>query len=424
LENVDRVTGVDAEKLARIKAEARFIRAFHHFQLATWYGDVPLVSKVLTLSEARTIQRTPRSEVIANVLTELESAEADLPVSYAESDRGRITKAAAIALHARVNLYESAWEKVIVDCEKLIGTSANGSFALYDDYEELFTVAAEYNPEVILDLQYGGSRLQGTQRIFLPQTVGKLRSNLVPTASLANNYGMLNGKAIDEAGSGYDDENPYENRDPRFEMTILHHGSQIVDFEGVTQTILTMPGSDPATNTIEDQGASASGYYFRKYYDPTAVNYNSGTNLILIRYADVLLMYAEAKNELGQLDATIWDQTIGAIRARAGFTDPAALDFDGSLSSDALRTIIRRERRSELAFEGLHIYDIRRWRTAEIVLNEPVKGIKIVSGQFPQDEDGNVIVENRIFHAKHYLWPIPQYEIDQNENLLPNNTGW
>jgi hypothetical protein len=424
LENIDRIGDLEESKLNRFKAEARFIRAFHHFQLATWYGDVPLVDKVLTLSEAKDIKRTPRADVIAFALQELESIQPDLPATYPDADRGRILRAAAIALHARVNLYESNWEGVVSDCEKLITTSENGSFGLMANYQDLFTVNGEYNSEVILDLEYGGSRLQGTQRLFLPQTVGKLRSNLVPTRSLVDDYIMLNGKGIDEPGSGYDEESPYDDRDPRFNVTIIHDGSQVVDFEGVTQTILTMPGSDPLTNTIEDQGASASGYYFRKYYDPTAVNYNSGVNLILIRYADVLLMYAEAKNELGQMTVDIWNETIRAIRQRAGFTDDTALDFDASLSQEEFRTIIRRERRTELAFEGLHIFDIRRWKTAEVVLNQPVKGIKIESGQFPQDDQGNIIVENRIFQAKHYLWPIPQYEIDQNENLLPNNSGW
>jgi starch-binding outer membrane protein, SusD/RagB family len=424
LENIDRIADVDESRINRIKAEARFIRAYAHFQLATWYGDVPLVTKELTLSESRNITRTPRQEVIDFVLQELESIQPDLPVSYPEADRGRITRAAAIAMRARVNLLESNWQEVVADCEKLINTTANGTFGLYNNYKNLFTVSAEYNNEIIFDLQYGGARTQGTQRFFLPQTVGKLRSNLVPTQSLVDDYIMLNGKAIHEAGSGYDVDNPYVNRDFRLGHTIIHHGSQILDFDGTTQTILTEPGSDPITNTIEDQGASASGYYFQKYYDRTAVNYNSGVNLILIRYADVLLMYAEAKNELNQMTAEVWDKTIKPIRQRAGFSDAGAVNFDASLSTDELREVIRRERRTELAFEGLRIFDIRRWEIADEVLNGPVTGIKVNGGQFPQDENGNIIIENRIFQEKHYRWPVPQFELDQNANLAPNNPGW
>jgi starch-binding outer membrane protein, SusD/RagB family len=425
LENIDKITTLDETKKNRIKAEARFIRAYAHFQLATMYGDVPLVTKVLTLSESKTITRTPNADVIAFVLSELEGIQPDLPVSYPTEERGRITRAAAIGIHARVNLFESNWQAVVDDCEKLITTTANGTFALYPDYQDLFTVAAEYNSEIILDLQYGGSRLQGTQRLFLPQTVGKLRSTLVPTQSLVDNYIMLNGKPISDPTSGYDKDDPFTDRDPRFEATILHHGSQITDFSGVTQTILTEPGSDPLTNTIEDQGASATGYYFQKYYDRTAVDYNSGVNLIMLRYADVLLMYAEAKNELNQMNATIWDQTMRAVRERAGFTEASALDFNASFDQNALRQIIRSERRAELAFEGLRVFDIRRWEIADEVLNEPVKGIRVESGQFSRDAEGYIIVESRKFQApKHYLWPVPQYEVDQNPSLNPNNPGW
>jgi starch-binding outer membrane protein, SusD/RagB family len=424
IENVDRISGATDEMINRIKAEARFIRAFSLFHLATWYGDVPLVTTVITLSEATSLTRTPHAEVIAFVLNELSDIQAHLPVLYNEANRGRITKAAAIGMRARVSLYEGNWAEVILDCEKLIHSTENGEFELYADYAGLFTVAAEYNNEIILAIQFGGSRLQSTQRFFLPQTVGKLRSNLVPTRSLVDNYVTLNGKAITDPASGYDVNDPYVNRDPRLGATIIHHNSTIVDFEGSTQTILTHPGSDPAINTIEDQGASATGYYFRKYYDPTAVNYNSGLNLILLRYADILLMYAEAKNESGTFTADIWNQTIKPIRSRAGFTEASALEFDATLAQETWREVIRRERRTELAFEGLRVFDIRRWQIADEVLNEPVRGIK-VSGQFPQDENGFLIVEDRLFQdPRHYLWPVPQHELDQNENLYPNNTGW
>ncbi|MEJ7645547.1 MAG: RagB/SusD family nutrient uptake outer membrane protein [Chryseolinea sp.] len=424
LENVDRISGASEELVNRIKAEARFIRAFSLFHLTTWYGDVPLVTKVLSLTEAKEFPRSTHAEVTEYVLSELNDIQQFLPTSYPDTDRGRITRAAAIGIRARVNLYEGKWDAVISDCDKLIHSSDNGFFALHPDYGALFTVAAEYNREIIFDLQFGGSRLQTNQRLFLPQTVGKLRANLVPTKALVDNYVMLNGKGIDDAGSGYDEDNPYANRDPRMEHTILHHGSEIEDFDGVTQTILTEPGSDPVTNTIEDQGASATGYYFKKYYDPTAVNYNSGVNLILLRYADVLLMYAEAMQAKGQFTESVWDETIKPIRNRAGFMETSATTFDAGMNQIALGEVIQQERRSEFGFEGLRVFDIRRLKLAEQVLNEPVKGIK-VSGQFPKDEDGYLIVEERVFqNPKHYYWPVPQFEVDQNPNLLPNNEGW
>jgi len=246
----------------------------------------------------------------------------------------------------------------------------------------------------------------------------------VPTQALIDEYIMTNGKGINDAGSGYLENTPFVNRDPRLESTILHDASTVVDFDGVTQIILTKEGSIPANNSVTDLGASPTGYYFQKYYDRSSVAFNSGLNLILLRYADVLLMYAEAKNELNQMNTTTWDATIKPIRARAGFTLPSALNFDASLNQASMRSVIRRERRAELAFEGLRIFDIKRWSLAEQVLNQPVKGIK-VSSQFTRDANGYRIVEQRTFlAAKNYLWPVPQFELDQNANLLPNNTGW
>jgi hypothetical protein len=144
----------------------------------------------------------------------------------------------------------------------------------------------------------------------------------------------------------------------------------------------------------------------------------------MIRYAEVLLMYAEAKNELGQLDAGAWNQTIRALRVRAKFTDAGATELNAALTKEQLREVIRRERRAELAFEGLRIFDIRRWQTAAQVLARPVRGIKVTSGAFNKDPNGYIIVENRGFtNPKHYLWPVPTFERDQNKNLSQNQ-GW
>lgn len=426
--NVDRVPGLDSTLKHRVLAEARFIRAYSYFQLVDWYGDVPFYTNLITIDESKTIGRTDKTAILNFIQQELTAIRADLPVNnysgaangYAEKDRGRITRGAAIALSARVHLAKGEWQGTINDCELLINKSENGTYGLQSNYRSIFTVANEYNNEVILDLQYGGGRTYSTQRSFLPQTVALLRSTLVPTQDLVDDYIMLNGKTIGETGSGYDANNPYQNRDPRFEATILHDGSTITDFDGKVQTILTKPGSNPTTNSVDDQGASPTGYYFYKYYDPTATTYNSGLNIIELRYADILLMYAEAKNELDQMDAGVWDLTIRPLRVRAKFTDAAALSFPGT-GQEALRTIIHRERRAELAFEGSRAFDIRRWKIADQVLNKPVRGIKVTGGSFNTDANGYIIVENRQFiNPKHYLWPVPTFERDQNTNLGQN----
>ncbi len=426
LANVSRVPELSEAQLKRYQAEVRFIRAYSYFILATWYGDVPFYTNVLTISESQSIIRSPKAEVISFVISELGAIQADLPINTAlpATERGRVTRGAAIALAARVNLFEGNWQAAAAECEKLIGKTENGAYSLFSSYAGIFTVANEYNSEVIFDLQFGANRLYDTQRFFVPVSIG-LRTDIMPTQSVVDNYIMTNGKAIQEAGSGYDAGNPFANRDPRLAVTIATDGSKYPNFNFAPTSeidVKTLPNT--SDNDVLKPIASATGYYWRKYFDPTATSPgNSGLNLIYLRYADVLLMYAEAKNELSQLTADVWDQTIGALRRRAGFTDSGALNFP-SAQQAGLRDIVRRERRSELAFESLRIFDIRRWKTAETVLNTQVKGIAIPGNELPKDANGNIIVENRIFDpSKHYLWPIPQLERDQNQNL-PQNPGW
>jgi hypothetical protein len=428
LENVDRVTSMDATLKARMKAEAKFIRAYHYFQLATWFGDVPLFDKDISIADAKTIARTPKAQVIDFVLKELDDAAAALPVNtaYAAADRGRITKGAAIALKARVYLYDSRWQDVATTCEKLINDNSNGTYSLFPSYEGVFLPQNEYNSEVILDLEFVPLIKTYSQFFdFAPLAVGARLNALAPTQELVDSYLMTNGKKITDAASGYDENNPYVNRDPRMTNTVVYNLYKWKKPDGSTQTIYTKPGSDPGTDKLDEYApgkvSSPTGYYIRKYYDPTsAVNFQSGLNLILIRYADVLLMYAEAKNELGQLDGGVWDKAIKALRSRAGFTDPAALTFSGAPQAD-LRTIVRNERRTELAMEGLRIFDIRRWKTAEVVLNGWSHGAKFGPASV---DNGYIRADLRSFDkSKAYLWPVPRDERAVDPNLT-QNPGW
>ena len=427
LENVDRVPNMDASLKERRKAEIRFIRAYHYFMLYTWYGDVPLFEKDITLEGSRTIARTPRAQVVAFVLKELDEAANVLPVNSAlsASDKGRITKGAATALKARALLYEGRWAETVAACEQLMDGTA-GTYALFPSYEGLFLPQNEYNNEVIFDLGYVPElRAYNTFFDFAPISVGARLNNYAPTQELVNSYRMMNGKTITENGSGYDENNPYVNRDPRLTATIVYHLYQWKKPDGSTQTIYIKPGSDPdQKNKFDEYGGtitSSTGYYLRKYYDPTSsTNFLSGLNLILIRYADVLLMYAEAKNELGQFNEAIWNSTISALRSRAGFTDSEALSFP-SITQEGYRNAIRNERRVELAMEGLRVFDIRRWKTAELVLNGWAHGAKY--GQADVD-NGYVRVNLRQFDpGKHYLWPVPRDERNMNPNLT-QNPGW
>ncbi|MBO0930235.1 RagB/SusD family nutrient uptake outer membrane protein [Fibrella aquatilis] len=426
LANIDRVPNIDAALKARIIAETRFIRAFHYFQLMTWYGDVPLFTKDISIEESRTVARTPRADVLAFVLAELDAAAAALPtnVQYAAADKGRITKGAAIALKARALLYESRWAEVATACEQLIDNSANGTYGLFPSYEGLFLPQNENSQESILSLGFAPEvRTHGNFRDFVPISIGDRVNNIAPTQELVDSYLTTNGKAITEAGSGFDEKTPYAKRDPRLAATIVYDGYQWKKADGTTTTIYIKPGSSPANtdarNEFGKQNASTTGYYVRKYYDPTAnASFQSGLDLMLIRYADVLLMYAEAKNEQGQLTAAIWDKTIGALRRRAGFTDAAALTFPTGATQATLREAVRRERRVELAMEGLRVFDIRRWRIAETVLNGFAHGAKFGD---PAVDNGYARVDRRNFDKdKQYLWPIPQIERDLNQNLSQN----
>lgn len=423
IENIDKNTELSEEIKNRMKAEARFARAFHHFKLMNWWGDVPLLSNDITPDEAKTISRTPREEVLSFILTELDAAAQALPAKhqYAEADRGRITSAAAMALKARVLLYEGNRMQEVADICEDIMNGTYGNYDLVNTYSGVFSPQNEYNSEVIWDLQYVPNlRTWGEYIDFAPVSAGSRGNNLAPTQELVDSYIMLNGKKINEAGSGYDEENPYINRDPRLSQTIVYHGGEWRDANGNTRTIYIKPGSDPDASAKDEYKPSgqgtATGYYWKKYYDPTAVaGFNSGLNLIMIRYAEVLLMYAEAKASLGQFDEDVWNKTIRRLRARAGFTNNDALNFPGNAG---IEEIIRNERRVEFALEGLRIDDIRRWKIAEDVMNGYAHGAQF---EDPSVDDGYIRAQFRTFDAsKNYLWPIPESERNKNKNLSQN----
>ncbi len=429
LENVDRVEGMDETLKARMNAEARFIRAFLYFRLTTWYGDVPLFETDITLDETKEIARTSHEEVLAFVRNELDAVIDVLPTNeeYGEDDNGRITAGAAIALKARTYLYSNDWQNVVSTCEKLINSDQYGSYDLFPSYEGIFLPENEYNDEVILDLGYVPSlRTWGEYFDYAPLSVGARVNQMSPTQELVDDYLMLNGRTIDDSNSGYDENDPYVRRDPRLTATVVYHEFPWRLPDGTIQTIYIKPGSAPDESAEVDEykgqgtNSTSTGYYMRKYYDPQSLaSFTSGLNLILIRYADVLLMYAEAKNELNEMDENLWNSTIKALRERAGFTDASALNFDASLSTTDLREIIRRERRVELALEGLRIFDIRRWETAETVLNVNPHGAQYGD---PSIDNGYINLDKRSFNPQRdYLWAVPQAEKDLNPNLGQNS---
>jgi hypothetical protein len=432
LENVDRVPDMNEILKTRMKAEARFIRAFLYFRLTSQYGDVPLFDHNLTLQEATDLFRTPKAEVLDFVRTELNDIVTILPTKqeYSTADNGRITKGAVMTLLARSYLYENDWTNVASICEKIMN-GEYGQYALFPSYKDLFLPGGvkylnKYNSEDILDIGYA-LNLKTWSEYYdaIPLTQGGRISAFAPTQELVDDYIMLNGKGISENGSGYDENNPYINRDPRFGATIVYNLYQWEKVDGTTATIYIKPGSSVAIGglvkpTIDEyagpgQNSTATGYYLRKWYDPNAPQgMASGLNLYLMRYADILLMYAEAKNELGQMNADIWNKTIGAIRTRAGFTDASALNYPSAGSN--MQNIIRRERRCELALEGLRLFDIRRWKTIETLMNGTPHGAK-----FAADNTQYIQLGLRKFDPNsNYLFAVPQSQMDIDKNLTQN----
>jgi starch-binding outer membrane protein, SusD/RagB family len=412
LDNISRPK-MDETLRKRLTAEVRFLRAWSYFIKVTLYGDVPVVTKVLTIQESN-VARTPKADVIKFVLDELTAAAAELPNSYSGNDVGRITKGAALSLKARMQIFDGKYADCATTCSQIMGLG----YSLFPDYRGLFKIANEGNSEVILDVQYiEGLYESWVLGVLAPGSYGGW-SSINPTQSLADAYECVDGKPITESPL-YNPAQPYQNRDPRLDITLLRPGSL---YEGSYYDPI-----DAANNTGDyyaPYGGSKTGYNVRKYVDE--MNdfkdvWATGLNAMVIRYAEVLLMYAESKIESNSIDASVYD-AIDLVRKRAGMP---VVDQTVYNNQTKLRELVRRERRVELAMEGLRWFDICRWKTGTQVMNGMVYGA--LEGTVSQT-DGTLAltttrieVETRVFDpAKNYLWPIPQGVIDATPKMVQN----
>lgn len=417
LANVDRIENItDNNTFLRYKGEARVLRAYQYIKLAYLFGAVPLLKGPLTLEESRQATRTPLDEIYDFVDTELSEAAGWLPEAYSGTNVGRVTKWAAIALRARANLYAGRYRQAAEAAGEII---QSGDFSLYSRYENLFSYTAENNGEVILDKQFVSPNfVHNSFYLLAPYSQQNSQSTYVPTKVLADTYETADGKAIDDADSGYDADNPYENRDPRLHFSIFLDGDILPS--GIAFSPAPNSGTSDAIGSTYI--ASTTGFNVKKYVNAQdfANPSRSGINIILLRYAEVLLTYAEAKIELDEIDASVYEAINTVRNSRSDVQLPA---LPVGLIQDDLREAVRRERTVELAFEGLHLADVRRWRTAETVIPGNVYGITY------RNADGTTSVveaasESRVFNAsRHYLWPIPQRERDLNPDL-EQNPGW
>jgi hypothetical protein len=367
------VPGIDMDTVlrSRIIGEAKFLRANYYFILVRYFGDVPLILEPQSPSSADYYpKRTAAATIYQQIKQDLNDAIGLLPPreSYTGADVGRASRGAAIATLAKVDLTLGDYSDVIPLCQQVTALG----YKLDANYADNFSIATKNSPESIFEIQYSGNTLYGffddlNQASWTSPYMGPRNTNFVGGA-----YGW------NQPTQEFVDS--YEPGDLRKDVTVLYTGC-------------------PAFNgNVYDSTYSTTGYNVRKFLVPTTISpqYNtSAEDFPALRYADVLLMEAEALNEVGQTMQAA--APLNLVRERAGLPDIA-----GSLSKDDFRTAVLHERRMELAFEGQRWFDL----------------IRINKGQYGLDFLHSIGHTNAT--TKNLLLPIPLAELQANPNLTQN----
>ncbi|GHT31845.1 membrane protein [Bacteroidia bacterium] len=414
LDNVDLVESMNENLRNRLKAEAKTLRAFAYINLVMLYGDVPLVKTGLNVEEAKALSRNPANEIWDFISQELTSAAADLPA--VQQENGRVTKGVALGLKARAMLYAGKYQEAKSAAKSVMDL---GVYKIYDSYANLFDYAGVGASEIMFARQYAQNL--SPHSIFAFYTANSLytqQCQVVPTKPLVDAYLMkTTGLPIDDPASGFDPRNPYKDRDPRLSHTIYVSGDILTDGK-VLNTLPNNGSGDDIRSSAEN--VTSTGWYVKKYVSNAdyANPWNCGVSLIYLRYAEVLLTYAEASVELGEseIDQSVLD-ALNQLRNREDVKMPHVT----TTNQTELRKIVRRERMVELALEGHRLYDIRRWHIGEEVIPGTVKGMTYEStpgGALVTVEMSGYVKEFK--PDRHYLWPIPFREIDLNPNLKQN----
>ncbi|MCQ0112945.1 RagB/SusD family nutrient uptake outer membrane protein [Zhouia amylolytica] len=457
------------EEMSQYVGEGYFFRAYYYFNLVRSYGDVPWITDPLSPdSEELYSERTPRNEVINNILADLDKAIEYMP-SGEVSNGNRLNKEIALLFKSRVALYEGTWEKYHSgtpfgvsgsDGTQFLQIAANTAKQLIDnpagygvyntgatdnDYWVLFNQTDfSGHPEVMLwrafdrdlGIAHNGQR-------YLPRIGGDVGL----TKDLVDQYLCADGLPISLSGQYQGDqglENVSANRDPRFAQTVYLPGDPMEEVNG---EIITAFEQAPLGQS--GSAGCPSGYMVFKGANPDPAQYSSGgvgtTSSPIFRFAEVLLNYAEAKAELGTITQTDIDMTINALRDRVGMPHLTlnSIPADPNWNFPGLSPIInevRRERHVEFAAEGYRFDDIMRWQAAdELIVNKRFKGVYFVQEDFPNltpgvdvlvDADGyvdphqNQIASGNQFNVnRDYLLPVPLNEITLNPKL-EQNPGW
>ncbi len=437
LEGAPNVEDMDLDYRNRLVAEATVLRAYFYFDLVYLFGDVPFVTSSIVPDDCKPIvgedgsltpnpkcTRSDKDVIMDALIADLETVTDHLPKSYDADNTGRVTKGTALTLKARIHLFREEWTKAAAASKAVMDLNV---YSLYPQFANMFDYQGLDNQEVIFDIQVMRDVWKGEFWLpnYGPNSVGGWSCSC-PLQSLVDTYETTDGKTIDDPTSIYDPTQPYANRDPRLHHSILYPGREWQG--GIYNTIPgasypgdIIPGDDLNDGTGGQWNKSATGYNWLKYISQQDIDeanlWDSGLQFIIMRYAEVLLMYAEAKIEAGDVDQSVYD-AINEVRQRADVMMPA---ITAGKTDDQLREIVRRERRVELAFEGIRLYDIRRWKIAEEVMPGEAEGLTYID-----PDTGNPVTlsgGNRNFNAaKHYLWPIPQAEIDVSG--ISQNNNW
>lgn len=426
---------VNQEELKKIEASAKFLRAYYYSLLTELYGDVPFITTTLSLSEAN-VPRTSKQIIVDAILADLEDAVQYLQVQN-QPNSMNISKAAAWALISRIALYNEKWNETISAANNVMAYEGT-EVILEPEYETLTKLAGNTSKELLWAIHWSYSDATNSGPTYFRSRNAGGFTNRMPTQALVDSYQSIDGLPIDKSPL-YNPLKPYENRDPRLHWSIAVSGSVFCGFQYETHKdsvtcwnfnvspAIRIPNED-ALNPF----ASLSGFSWRKYVDSTEFDQGAKTAIssIVLRYAEVLLNYAEAKIESNQIDQSVYD-AINKIRNRADMPE-----IPNGLSQEQLRTALRYERKIELAGEGVRYFDILRWRLAEDVINGPCLG-RIPTGILasapridenftphydvvPNVSQMRVIQVRRFDKNRHYLWPIPDIEIQVNKNLEQN----
>jgi hypothetical protein len=427
--------------------QARFLRAYFHFELAKTYGNVPLVTKTLTPGEANMLERTPVQSVFQFIVDECDAIVEKLPITYAsepDQQMGRINRPMVLALKARTLLYaasplhnpanpKEAWRKAAEANKQLIDYCPGWGITL-SPYNTLWGPNNHYNtPEIIFVRRISNSR--NFEIVNYPVGNENAMGGNCPTQNLVDAYeysnaasGNLRGKTWPQAeAEGILPDDPYINLDPRFALTVARNGNTWPTVAPYNQTPLqTFEGG---RNGQPLPNATKTGYYLKKYVDGTrnitTANPNTSYHSwIIYRLGEFYLNYAEAMFHYMDRDATAKSDGIlnmsanDAINALRNRTDISMPLFGPETNGDNWEERYMRERMVELAFEGHRFWDVRRWKKGAEYFTE-IKTVTVAN-------DGAVTrgpIINRLWNERNNLYPIPFDELKKAPNLI-QNPGW